>query len=180
MKSILVTVLAGVFAAGTAFAQTEYFEAPDPVHAPGALNKKVTQRNIQRTICDPPWVAKTQAAAAQKNTKLMADQLKKRGYRDTDPAKYVVDQLIPIDVGGNPTDARNLWPQAVSAGWNVAAKNKLETYVNREVCSGHMKLAQGQAIFKRNWVEVFHLYCGASPDAGCLPPGTPVQLENPK
>jgi hypothetical protein len=179
MKSILMAFLAGGFAASTALAQAEYFEAPDPAHAPGAINKKVTQSNIKRTICNPAWVVKTQAAAA-KNAKLLPRQLKDRGYGSQDPAKYVPDHLIPIEVGGHPSDARNLWPQAVGAGWNAAAKDKLEVYVNREVCAGHMKLAEAQAVFKKNWVEVFHLYCGGAPDAACLPPGTPVQLENPQ
>ena len=52
----------------------------------------------------------------------------------------------------------NLWSQSTKLRWNVATKDKLETYVNREVCAGRMTLKEGQSVFQKGWVEVFHLY----------------------
>ena len=154
-------------------------EGPDPKLAPGKVSTRVKQGNISETICNPRWIAKAKPTAKSSEA-LMKKQLKAWGYDDRDVTHYVEDHVIPVEVGGHPTDAKNQWPQSVGDKWNAATKDKLEEYVNREVCSGRMTLKEGQSVFQKGWVDVFHVYCGAQPDDVCTMPGSPVLLENTK
>jgi hypothetical protein len=154
-------------------------EGPDPARAPGIANAKVTQKNISETICNPRRLAKTKPSR-RFTENLKKKQLKAWDYDDRDVKNYVEDHVIPIEVGGHPTNPGNLWPQSISERWNAATKDKLEEYVSREVCAERMPLKDAQGVFKKGWVEVFHLYCGADPTDVCTQPGSPVLLENPK
>jgi len=154
-------------------------EGPDPALAPGVVNAKVTQENISETICNLRWLAKTKPSR-RFTENLKRKQLKAWKYDDRNVKNYVEDHVIPIEVGGHPTDPRNLWPQSTTTAWNAATKDKLEEYVSREVCAERMPLKDAQAAFQKGWVEVFHVYCGAEPADVCTRPGSPVLLENPK
>ena len=63
-------------------------------------------------------------------------------------AAYQVDHLVPLELGGSPTDLRNLWPQPI-----VAAKQKdeIENELHDFVCSGQMSLRQAQTAIARDW-----------------------------
>jgi len=173
---VLAFTLSGVLSGQSVAAD---HEVPDPARAAGALNSKVKQSNIGKTICAAAWVKRTMPSAKTLDA-TKRKQLKAWGYPDQDPAKYEADHVIPVSVGGHPTKASNLWPQPYALDWNAGVKNKLEDYVHREVCEGRMSLTDGQGVFRKNWVEVFHLYCGPKPDAICNPPGSPVQIESAK
>jgi hypothetical protein len=154
-------------------------EVPDPALAPGVVNSKVTQQNISETICSQRWLTKNKPSR-RFTENLKRKQLKAWKYDDRNVKNYVEDHVIPIEVGGHPTDPRNLWPQSATTAWNAATKDKLEEYVSREVCAERMPLKDAQAVFQKGWVEVFHVYCGAEPTDVCTRPGSPVLLENPK
>jgi hypothetical protein len=51
------------------------------------------------------------------------------------------DHLISLELGGNPTDPRNLWPEPYPRAADV---DKIENELNAEVCSGQLTLAQAQ------------------------------------
>jgi len=154
-------------------------DTPDPALAPGVVSSKVTQANISETICSPKWVAKAKPARRYTDT-LKKQQIRAWEYTDRTLKNYVEDHVVPLELGGHPTDPGNLWPQSTKLRWNAATKDKLEEYVNREVCAGRMTLKEGQSVFRKGWVEVFHLYCGADPSDVCTMPGSPVLLENVK
>lgn len=63
-------------------------------------------------------------------------------------AAYEVDHLVPLELGGDPTDIRNIWPQPI-----VAAKKKdeVENQLHDFVCSGRMSITQAQAAIARDW-----------------------------
>ena len=169
------------FSATCAWADADYpsYAIPDDALTPGAVNPRVTQDNIQKTICKPKWVRKAGPSTSYLDL-VKGLQLKRSDLADKRPNNYVEDFRIPLDVGGSPTDPGNLWPQRPGAGWNAGAKDKLEVYVQREVCAGRMKLADAQDVFRKNWVDVFHLYCGPKPDGPCNPPGTETQIQTPQ
>src|ERR1051326_5784651 len=58
------------------------------------------------------------------------------------PARdYELDHIVPIELGGSPTDPRNLQLEA----WPLArAKDREEDRLHRLVCSGRMPLSVGQ------------------------------------
>jgi hypothetical protein len=175
------TLAAGVSLGAVAHAASEYpsHTVPDDALTLGAIDPRVTPDNIQRTICRPNWVRNARPSTSYLQT-VKGLYLKRSDLADKRGKSYVIDFRIPLSVGGHPTDPGNLWPQPVGAEWNAAAKDKLETYVQREVCAGRISLADGQEVFRKNWVDVFHLYCGPDPKGPCNPPGTPAQIQTPK
>ena len=131
---------------------------PDPKITPGATNPKVSQSNIKSTVCDDGWT-KTIRPSASYTDKLKISQMKALGLKGA-PADYEEDHLVSLEVGGNPTDPKNLWPQP----WPEARKKDVvETALKRQVCAGKMPLAQAQKILKTDWTAYYFKLKGAKP-----------------
>jgi hypothetical protein len=65
-----------------------------------------------------------------------------REYRRSgDITDYQEDHLISLELGGHPTDPRNLWPQPYPRAWEV---DRSENELNDAVCSGDLSLAEAQ------------------------------------
>ncbi len=112
----------------------------DPVRTPGVLNPNVTQANIRSTVCRTGWTATIRPPVEYTND-LKRRQM--RAYGETGPMSgYQEDHLISLELGGNPTDPRNLWPEPYP---RAAEVDKIENQLNAEVCSGKLTLAQAQA-----------------------------------
>ena len=127
---------------------------------PGALNKDVTQANIATTVCKSGWTATIRPTVTYTN-KLKADQLKTTysGWAmvwGNDPSKYEEDHLISLQLGGDPKDPKNLWPQPYSTN-GARKKDVVETALKRLVCSGKMKLADAQKAIL-NWPDAYKKY----------------------
>ena len=111
----------------------------DPARTPGALNPAVTQATISATICVRGWTA-TVRPSSDYTTALKRRQLAE--YGQTGPLSgYQEDHLISLELGGAPTDPRNLWPQARPWADHV---DTTENDLNAAVCSGRMSLAEAQ------------------------------------
>jgi len=128
---------------------------------PGATNPAVTQANIGQTICVSGWTKTIRPAASYTNT-LKAQQMVKFGLKGT-PHDYEEDHLISLEVGGNPTDPNNLWPQSWTGPRNAHKKDRLENLIHRLVCSGKIKLAQGRRELSKNWVGAYRNRIGPMP-----------------
>lgn len=117
--------------------------APNYSPPPGALNPQVTQANIAQTICVPGWTRPIRPPAQYTN-QLKRMQIAERHLpgrlRD-----YEEDHLIPLNLGGHPTDPNNLWPQPTR---QAQLKDKLEYALNRAVCAGRMTLSVAQQKIK--------------------------------
>jgi len=61
---------------------------------------------------------------------------------------FEVDHLIPLELGGDPTDIRNLWPEPTGS---ARVKNVVEDELHAMVCGGRLSLTQAQATIARNW-----------------------------
>jgi hypothetical protein len=57
------------------------------------------------------------------------------------PSAYQEDHLISLELGGDPTDPRNLWPEPYP---RASAVDRIENELNAEVCGGRLTLAQAQ------------------------------------
>jgi hypothetical protein len=57
------------------------------------------------------------------------------------PGDYQEDHLISLELGGNPNDPRNLWPEPYP---RASAVDQIENELNHRVCSGTLTLAQAQ------------------------------------
>jgi hypothetical protein len=123
---------------------------PDPICTPGLADLRVTQANIHTTICVSGYTSKVRPSARYTNA-LKAEQIKAYGYSDTNLADYEEDHLIPLELGGHPTDPRNLWPEPRTGAHPAAAKDRLENALHTKVCTAVMTLAAAQAAIAINW-----------------------------
>ncbi len=111
----------------------------DPVRTPGVLNPDVTQANIRSTICRHGWTATIRPPVSYTNA-LKRKQMRQYGETGS-MSDYQEDHLISLEMGGNPTDARNLWPEPYP---RAAEMDKIENELNSEICDGKLTLAQAQ------------------------------------
>jgi len=111
----------------------------DPARTPGVLNPDVTQANIRETICKTGWTRTVRPPTDYTNA-LKLRQM--RAYDETgSPSAYQEDHLISLELGGDPTDPRNLWPEPYPRAAHV---DTIENDLNRQVCDGTLALAEAQ------------------------------------
>ncbi len=106
---------------------------------PGVLNPDVTQATIRTTVCRPGWTRTVRPPVSYTNA-LKARGLGQYGLRGP-PSAFQEDHLISLELGGNPTDPRNLWPEPYP---RAAAVDKIENELNHQVCTGSLTLAEAQ------------------------------------
>ena len=111
----------------------------DPVRTPGVLNPNVTQANIRSTICRHGWTATIRPPVSYTNA-LKRKQMRQYGETGS-MSDYQEDHLISLEMGGNPTDPRNLWPEPYP---RAAEMDQIENELNSEICDGKLTLAQAQ------------------------------------
>ncbi len=107
---------------------------------PGALNPDVTQATIGDTVCKAGWTRTVRPATDYTND-LKRKQMATYG-RTGSLSGYQEDHLISLELGGNPTDPRNLWPEPYPRAADV---DREENRLNGLVCSGELTLADAQA-----------------------------------
>jgi hypothetical protein len=179
---------------------------PDAARTPGARNPKVTQGNIQDNICNTKWSTRLIRPPAGYTNKLKRQQL--RQYGDTvhqtraelvnpntgkvdttrcaahsdNLACYEEDHLISLEDGGDPTDPRNLWPEAYNTkvGWVIMGarqKDIVEGFIHDEICHDipHSKktshipatiaitLKRGQEILASDWYACYQAIRNGDP-----------------
>jgi hypothetical protein len=111
----------------------------DPLRTPGVLNPDVTQATIGTTICVQGWTRTVRPPTEYTNA-LKLRQM--RAYGESGPPlAFQEDHLISLELGGHPTDPRNLWPEPYPRASRVDA---IENELNAQVCSGSLTLAQAQ------------------------------------
>jgi hypothetical protein len=136
---VAVLLVAAVVAAATWPAHRAHAILADPVRTPGVLNPDVTQANIRSTICRRGWTATIRPPTSYTN-ELKRKQM--RQYHESGPLSgYQEDHLISLELGGDPTDPRNLWPEPYPRASQV---DQIENELNAEVCGGKLTLAQAQ------------------------------------
>src|SRR2546423_578010 len=125
--------------AASAFAR----DLPDKTRTPGVANPDVTQDNIDQTICVSGWT-KTVRPPTSYTNELKQQQIKEYAYADKKPGDYEEDHLISLQLGGHPTDPKNLWPEPYNQACGARIKDVLETRLKRLVCDRKLPLADAQ------------------------------------
>jgi hypothetical protein len=135
----ILLVAAVVLAFGHLHARPAARIVADRVRTPGVLNPEVSQANIRSTICRHGWTSTIRPPTSYTN-ELKRKQM--RQYGETGSlSDYQEDHLISLELGGNPTDPRNLWPEPYP---RATAVDQIENELNAEVCSGKVTLVQAQ------------------------------------
>ncbi|MFF1306278.1 hypothetical protein [Streptomyces sp. NPDC058307] len=107
----------------------------------GALNPAVTHSTIHSTICVPGWTA-TIRPPVDETEHLKKQQLAESSTADKDPSHYEEDHIVPLELGGAPSDPANLRPVRLS---QARTDDQLENSLHRDVCDGSMTLTAAQS-----------------------------------
>lgn len=134
-------------------------DLPNSKLTPGATSAAVTQQNIHETICVKGYT-KTVRPPQNYTNSLKKHQIKEYQYEDTNPKDYEEDHLIPLSIGGNPADERNLWPQPRNSAFGADHKDELELKLQNMVCHGDIPLAEAQHAISTNWIDAYKKYGG--------------------
>ncbi|MFL5928503.1 MAG: hypothetical protein ACJ77E_16350 [Gaiellaceae bacterium] len=106
---------------------------------PGVLSPAVTQATISATICRRGWTRTVRPPVGYTNA------LKRHGLRQYrlrgPPSAFQEDHLISLELGGDPVDPRNLWPEPYP---RAAEVDRIENDLNRRVCDGSLTLSEAQ------------------------------------
>ena len=135
----LVGVVAGLVLLWRSSQQARPVLVADPVRTPGVLNPDVRQATIAETICKSGWTRTIRPPVSYTNA-LKLRQMREYGVGGN-PSDYQEDHLISLEMGGHPTDPRNLWPEPYPRASEV---DRIENEINDEICSGKITLAEGQ------------------------------------
>jgi hypothetical protein len=106
---------------------------------PGVVNPDVTEATIRHTICRKGWT-RTIRPPVTYTSQLKLEQMRAYG-RTGGPADYQEDHLISLELGGHPTDPRNLWPEPRPRAEQV---DEIENQLNADICSGRLSLSEAQ------------------------------------
>ena len=127
---------------------------PDHRCTPGADNPKVTQHTISATICRAGYTAKIRPPVSITNKEKVANAKSYHYTGRLNVAEY--DHLIPLELGGDPNDARNLWVEPPSPGHKASSgvynpKDTVENEAKYLVCNHQVNLIVMQRAIAANW-----------------------------
>jgi hypothetical protein len=122
---------------------------PDPRCTPGATDPRVTQANIASTICTTGYAKTVRPPTSYTNP---LKKIEMRAYGDTGPlSTFELDHLIPLEIGGAPRSALNLWPEPWNGDTGATSKDHVENALHKAVCNGTLPLAVAQQRIATNW-----------------------------
>jgi hypothetical protein len=127
---------------------------PDRRCTPGALNPKVGPATLRATICESGYTARIRPPSSVTATEKRANAASYDDRGSLRQAEY--DHLIPLELGGDPNDPRNLWVEPPSPGHKPSEgfrnpKDTVEREAKSLVCKGRVPLAVMQRAISVNW-----------------------------
>lgn len=125
---------------------------------PGAINPAVSQATMKSNICNRRWSTKSIRPKEEYTTALKKKQLIQYGYANKSTKLYEEDHLISLELGGHPTDPRNLWPEIWDGPCGAHVKDELENRLHDLVCAGKVRLADAQRAIASDWVAAYNRY----------------------
>lgn len=147
---------------------------PDPSCTPGAVNPQVTQGDLFSTVCRSGYTSSIRPPVSITDAEKSSSAAAYSYTGSFSTGEY--DHLIPLELGGDPNDAANLWvePNDIrGATTTLNSKDVLENKLNSLVCSSQLTLAAARQAIASNWVAAFETYVGPLPTQTAPPPTTP-------
>ena len=119
----------------------------------GLANPVVTQENIRQTICAVGWI-RAQRPSAEYTNKLKRQWLVSR-HESVPMNSGEWDHDISIELGGHPTDPRNMWFELYSGRYGAKTKDQVEDKLHRMVCAAEdsMPLTVAQKCITSDWIR---------------------------
>jgi len=158
---------------------------PDRKTTPGAVNPRVTQADINSTICVSGWTSTVRPDSSY-TTALKVAQLD-AGYNfrgDTATSDYEEDHLISLELGGSSTSIKNLWPEPYTSAEGARVKDRIENKLRELVCARAISLRTAQHAIATDWWLAYQRYIAAAPTAArpthtYTPPPPPTRTYTP-
>ena len=167
MKKIIIALTIVFSFSNSAIAAAPDWVLPNAKITPGALNPSVTQANIKNNVCKANWTSTIRPTVAYTNklkaTQMAGDYKYLQAQFGKASSAYEEDHLISLQLGGNPTDPKNLWPEPY-VGNNARKKDVVESALKRLVCAGTLKLSDAQKAIL-NWPVAYKKYVTAKDTA---------------
>ena len=122
---------------------------PDPTLTPGdVLSTNVTE------ICVSGYSATVRDVSQAEKNQVVQNYLQK-GYLINTSAPKEYDHFLPLSIGGS-NDIKNLWPEMQEPRPGFKEKDRVESYLHTQVCSGKMNLTDAQNMIRTDWVKVYN------------------------
>jgi hypothetical protein len=134
------------------------FLAVTPAYADnGALNPNVTQNTIGQTVCVSGYAKSVRPDTSYTNgvKRILMEHAR---INPAVASYYELDHIIPLALGGHPTDRRNLALQIREGENGANRKDRIETKLHCLVCSGQVTLAKAQHEIASDWQAAYHRY----------------------
>ena len=132
---------------------------PDPACTPGAVDPHVTDATLESTVCRRGGYTSTvRPPTSVTNSE---KRLAQAAYGQSDgPSAYEFDHLVPLELGGTPNSAANLWPEP---GSSPNPKDKLEGALHDLLCTHRITLTAAQHMIATDWITAYRQILGTSP-----------------
>lgn len=122
------------------------YAQPNPKLTPGATDPKITQSDIQKTVCVSGYTASVRHVTEATKQEVM----RRYGQPVSKLHSVEIDHFVSLEIGGL-NDVTNLWPQPME---EARKKDVVETWLKRQVCSGKMTLKDAQTAIYR-WPALY-------------------------
>jgi hypothetical protein len=119
----------------------------DAACTPGAIFPKVTKTQV----CTPGYASSVRDVPQSLKNKVYAEY----GITKHLPGQYEIDHLVSLQLGGS-NDIANLWPEAANPTPGFHEKDKVENYLNSQICAGKITLQQAQIEIATNWLAIYN------------------------
>jgi hypothetical protein len=126
---------------------------PDRACSPGAADPRVTQANIQSTICVSGYTTTVRNVPTSEKNAVYREY----GITHRAPYSYEVDHIVSLELGGS-NDIANLYPESYAGPNGARVKDTLENRLHAAVCHGQITLAQAQTAIATNWLAASTQY----------------------
>jgi hypothetical protein len=118
---------------------------PDPRCTPGAIRTTSIQ-----SICNGGSTKRYRPPTSYTNN-LKVQQIAEYRYSDVNPKDYEEDHLISLEIGGDGSDPKNLWPEAHAGRYGSFTKDRVENWLHKQICSGAMTPEEAQKGIASDW-----------------------------
>jgi hypothetical protein len=154
LAATVVACAATPAAAHAATCTQSHLPLQDPYCQIGTINPDVSQSTIDTTICVSGWTSTVRPPTSYTNS-LKQQQIGEYGYSDTNLSDYEEDHLIPLELGGAPRDAQNLWPEPryTAGGKTASNKDTIENQLKTMVCNRQVSLDAARLAIACDWVD---------------------------
>ena len=126
----------------------------------GALNPDVAQDTIAQTICVPGYT-KSVRPAADYASDVKRILMERAGMNSGTAQYYELDYVIPLALGGHPTDRQNFALQILEGKNGAKRKDRIEAKLQCLVCSGQVTIADAQREILTDWQGAYQRHAQA-------------------